>query len=68
MLTIDPDKTALVVVDVQNGFVTDNSRHVVLVIADLVERWRAAGRPVVFTRYLNHLEAIVQQGRGQAGA
>src|SRR5947199_10643340 len=26
-----------------------------------------AGRQA-FTRYLNHLEAIVQQGRGQAGA
>ena len=37
---MDPDKTALVVVDVQNGFVTDNSRHVVPVIADLVDRWR----------------------------
>lgn len=54
MLTVDPAKTALVVVDVQNGFVTDNSRPVVPVIADLVERWTAAGRPVVFTRYLNY--------------
>jgi len=54
---MDPAKTALVV-DVQNGFVTDNSRHVVPVIADLVERWTAAGRPVVFTRYLNHPDSM----------
>lgn len=51
---MDIDRTALVVVDVQNGFITDLSRPVVPVIADLVRRWTAVGRPVVFTRYLNH--------------
>lgn len=55
---MDLDRTALVVVDVQNGFVTDNSRPVVPIIADLVARWTAAGRPVVFTRYLNHPESM----------
>ena len=53
MSPVDPDKTALVVVDVQNGFLSDVSRPVVPVIADLVTRWTAAGRPIVFTRYLN---------------
>ena len=43
VLTVDSAKTALVVVDMQNGFVTENSRPVVPVIADLVERWTAAG-------------------------
>jgi Isochorismatase family len=38
---------------VQNGFVRDASRHVVPVIADLVDRWQAAGLDVVFTRYFN---------------
>jgi nicotinamidase-related amidase len=51
---VDPDRTALVVVDVQNGFITDLSRPVVPVIKDLVDRWTATGRPIVFTRYLNH--------------
>ena len=51
---MDVNRTALVVVDVQNGFVTDVSRPVVPVIADLVSKWQAAGRPVVFTRYLNY--------------
>ena len=55
------DRTALVVVDVQNGFVTDVSRPVVPVIAELVERWTAAGRPVVFTRYLNHPGSLFER-------
>jgi nicotinamidase-related amidase len=46
-------KPVLVVVDVQNGFVREQSRHVVPIIADLVDRWQAAGRDVVFTRYFN---------------
>ncbi len=43
----------LVVIDVQNGFLTEFSRPVVPVIADLVRRWQAAGGATVFTRYLN---------------
>lgn len=46
--------SALVVVDVQNGFVTEHSRHVVPLIVDLVKRWKATGRDVVFTRYINY--------------
>ena len=44
----------LVVVDVQNGFVTEHSKHVVPVIEKLVREWIDAGRDVVFTRYLNY--------------
>lgn len=58
---MDIDRTALVVVDVQNGFVTDVSRPVVPVIADLVERWTAGGRPVVFTRYLNYPGSLFER-------
>nr|WSX78503.1 cysteine hydrolase [Streptomyces sp. NBC_00899] len=47
-------EAALIVVDVQNGFVNQHSRHVVPVISDVVSRWSAAGRPVVFTRYRNY--------------
>lgn len=50
MAEINP---VLVVVDVQNGFVTEHSAHVVPVIAELVQEWLDAGRDVVFTRYLN---------------
>lgn len=50
-------KPVLVVVDVQNGFVTPDSAHVVPVIVDLVRRWHAAGGPVVFTKYNNYPES-----------
>ncbi|WP_031173318.1 cysteine hydrolase family protein [Streptosporangium roseum] len=44
----------LIVVDVQNGFVREESAHVVPVIVDLVDRWQGAGGDVVFTRYFNY--------------
>jgi nicotinamidase-related amidase len=47
-------KPVLVVVDVQNGFITEHSRPVVPVIIDLVRRWQAAQGEVIFTRYLNY--------------
>ncbi|MEU6710054.1 cysteine hydrolase [Nonomuraea sp. NPDC046802] len=42
------------VVDVQNGFVRDESAHVVPVIANLVKRWQTAGGDTIFTRYVNY--------------
>ncbi|MFD4371078.1 isochorismatase family cysteine hydrolase [Streptomyces sp. NPDC058486] len=51
---MDISRAALVVIDVQNGFVNHHSRHAVPAVADLVGRWSAAGRPVVLTRYLNY--------------
>ncbi|MFD7022489.1 cysteine hydrolase family protein [Promicromonospora sukumoe] len=44
---------ALVVVDVQNGFINRHSQHAVPAIADLIKAWAGIGLPVVFTRYLN---------------
>ncbi|MFB6893182.1 isochorismatase family cysteine hydrolase [Kitasatospora sp. NPDC056327] len=46
-------RAALIVVDLQNGFVNRHSRHVVPAVGALVDRWSAGGRPVVFTRYVN---------------
>lgn len=43
----------LVVIDVQNGFLTEHSRPVVPAIVDLVRRWQTAGGDTIFTRYLN---------------
>lgn len=51
---MDPRITPLFVIDVQNGFVNDKSRHVVPAIVDLVARWDTAGGPVLFSRYLNY--------------
>lgn len=50
---IDLPRAALLVVDVQNGFVNEHSKHVLPLIADLVDRWSASGRPTIFTRYWN---------------
>lgn len=47
-------KPVLVVVDVQNGFVTEHSKPAVPVIVELVRRWQAAGGDLVFSRYLNY--------------
>lgn len=51
---MDIDHAALIVIDMQNGFSNHHSRHVVPVVAGLVERWSDAGRPVVFTCYHNY--------------
>lgn len=48
-------KPVLVVVDVQNGFVTEHSQPVVPIITDLIHRWQAAHGDVIFTRYLNYV-------------
>jgi nicotinamidase-related amidase len=44
----------LVVVDMQNGFISDGSASVVPVVVDLVDRWQRASGDVVFTRYRNY--------------
>jgi nicotinamidase-related amidase len=47
-------RAVLVVIDMQNGFLNGNSRHVVAPVTALVDRWSSSGRPVVYTRYVNH--------------
>lgn len=54
----------LVVVDVQNGFVTEHSEHVVAVIARLAQEWIDQGRDVVFTRYLNYDDSPFEKVMG----
>ncbi|MEV0357367.1 isochorismatase family cysteine hydrolase [Nocardia sp. NPDC050697] len=44
----------LLVIDVQNGFVNEHSRHVVPIIRDLAEQWTNAGGATLFTRYHNY--------------
>ncbi|MFI5783774.1 isochorismatase family cysteine hydrolase [Nocardia sp. NPDC051570] len=53
-MTLNLAKAALLVVDVQNGFVNAGSAPVVPVVVDLTERWAASGRPIILTRYLNY--------------
>lgn len=48
-----PRTAALVIVDVQAGFINEHSKRAVPPIVRLVEAWSAAGRPLVFTRFYN---------------
>jgi nicotinamidase-related amidase len=48
------ESAALIVIDMQNGFINQRSEHVVPVVQELVECWEGLGRPVVFTRYHNY--------------
>lgn len=64
MTVVVSHNAALIVVDVQNGFVTEHSAHVVPVVVDLVQRWQEAGRDVVFTRYINHEGSIFERAMG----
>lgn len=50
---LDPRSTALLVVDVQCGFINQHSRSILPTVVRLVERWKAAGSPVVLTRFHN---------------
>ncbi|MGW4841915.1 cysteine hydrolase family protein [Nocardia brasiliensis] len=52
--TIDLNAVALLVIDVQNGFVNQGSASAVPFIVDLVADWSAGNRPTVFTRYRNY--------------
>jgi nicotinamidase-related amidase len=53
-MTMNEHKPVLVVVDVQNGFITEHSQPVVPIIVDLVRRWQDENGDVVFSRYLNY--------------
>lgn len=47
------NQTALVVVDMENGFVNDRSRHIVAPLTQVVDRWQRAGGATIFSRFLN---------------
>ena len=56
--SLAPERSALVVVDMQNDFVREGApqevpaaRDTVPVISSLLEAYRAAGRPVMYTRF-----------------
>lgn len=67
---MDVGHAALIVIDMQNGFLNHHSRHIIPAVARLVDHWTAAGRPVVFTRYHNTpgsaFERLIQWSRLQS--
>ncbi|MFI5541548.1 cysteine hydrolase family protein [Nocardia sp. NPDC051900] len=56
-MTINADKTVLMVVDAQKGFVNEFSAPAVPVIVDLATKWADTGRPTIFTRYFNYTDS-----------
>jgi nicotinamidase-related amidase len=48
------DKSVLMVVDVQNGFLTGETRHVLPIIIDLADRWQKLNGTTVYSRYFNY--------------
>ena len=47
-------KKLLLIVDMQNGFVTEGSRHIIPVIDGLIRKFKSADFPVAFTRFINY--------------
>lgn len=43
----------LLIVDVQNGFVNDKSRHVLPVIVELAKHWQATSQPIYMSQFTN---------------
>ncbi|MDH6107874.1 nicotinamidase-related amidase [Kitasatospora sp. MAP12-15] len=50
---MDPRTTALIVIDVQQGFINAHSAGAVPVIVRMIEAWKSAGAPIVFARFQN---------------
>lgn len=48
------DTSVLLVVDVQNGFLTERTRHVLPVITGLVDQWQRVNGKTVYSRYFNY--------------
>lgn len=46
-------RSALVVVDLQNGFLNAKSEHVIPVVVRLVEEWASKGWPIFMTQFYN---------------
>ncbi|MGX7759527.1 isochorismatase family cysteine hydrolase [Streptomyces angustmyceticus] len=61
---MDIGNAALVVIDMQNGFVNRHSRPAVPSVSGLVDRWSAVGRPVIFTRYFNYPDSPYERFHG----
>jgi nicotinamidase-related amidase len=55
------DTAVLLVVDVQNGFVTEEIRHILPVIIELVDRWQRLGGTTVYSRYFNYPGSVFER-------
>ena len=46
-------KSMLLVVDMQNGFMSERCQHIVPIVSDLIEHFNNQDKPVAFTRFIN---------------
>jgi nicotinamidase-related amidase len=53
--------SVLVVIDMQNGFVSSKSAPVVPHVVSLVDRWERAGGATLFTRFVNHPNSLYER-------
>jgi nicotinamidase-related amidase len=58
---INLDDSVLAVVDIQNGFVSPASAHVVLLASGFIRDWAATGRPYIMTRWYNTPDSLFEQ-------
>ncbi|MGH3567502.1 MAG: cysteine hydrolase family protein [Pseudonocardia sp.] len=48
------ETSVLLIVDVQNGFITSDTEHVITGIVELADKWQSQGGHVLFSRYFNY--------------
>jgi nicotinamidase-related amidase len=58
---VSSDNTVLIVVDMQNGFVSPKSAPIVPKVVDFVRQWHDAGRPYVMTQFFNHTGSLYER-------
>ncbi|MFK4091130.1 isochorismatase family cysteine hydrolase [Kribbella sp. NPDC020789] len=58
---INLDDTVLAVVDMQYGFVSPASAHVVPLASKFIREWAATGRPYVMTRWYNTPDSLFER-------
>jgi nicotinamidase-related amidase len=61
MSTEHLSRPALVVVDMQNGFLNHHSKHITPAVVALAQEWSSRGLPVVFTRFLNRPDSAYEK-------
>ncbi len=52
-MNIDTSRTLLLIVDVQNGFVNNQTEHVINPINLLIKQWESFNASIVFSRFIN---------------
>src|SRR2546425_12592409 len=58
---INLDDSVLAVVDMQYGFVSPASAHVIPLASQFIREWAATGRPYIMTRWYNTPDSLFEQ-------